>query len=393
MSDFTARVRAKNGISTVQISAKSKKEAMSQASKLGHVINLKQTSGYFSSLGALSPADRQIFFARMSSMLASRVGTSAALELMRTTFTGKIQDVSGQLLQYVQNGDDFSDALAKVGAPDFPVATIALIQAGSRSGETWRAIRDASEFEYQLHNAKKSASKGMFSAIGGFVFAGIMTVVSTLYVGPKIMSSDMIKAANTAETPIDIGWLTTAGNIIGIIIAVMLGVGVLMTLFSTLGRRLFPVTADNVILKIPFYKDLVLARNNFVVLYGLGLLLRSGVRTEEALRLSAENAPRGALRSDLSNASQAVKTGRPWPPCLRTLHPTDRAALLSAVDREQIAGTFNTLANQYRELYAMRLASFVPAINVLAALFLSASGGILFGQSILPMLMASKNMM
>jgi general secretion pathway protein F len=312
---------------------------------------------------------------------------------MRTTFTGKIQDVSGQLLGYVQNGDDFSDALAKIGAPDFPVATIALIQAGSRSGETWRAIRDASEFEYQLHNAKKSASKGMFSAIGGFVFAGIMTVVSTLYVGPKIMSSDMIKAANTAETPIDIGWLTTAGNIIGIIIAVMLAVGILMTMFSTLGRRLFPVTADNVILKIPFYKDLVLARNNFVVLYGLGLLLGSGVRTEEALRLSAESAPRGALRSDLANASMAVKTGRPWPPCLRTLHPTDRAALLSAVDREQIAGTFNTLANQYRELYALRLASFVPAINVLAALFLSASGGILFGQSILPMLMASKNMM
>lgn len=393
MADFTARVRAKNGISTVQISAKSKKEAMSQASKLGHVINLKQTSGYFSSLGALSAADRQIFFARMSSMLASRVGTSAALELMRTTFTGKIQDVSGQLLQYVQNGEDFSDALAKVGAPDFPVATVALIQAGSRSGETWRAIRDAAEFEYQLHNAKKSASKGMFSAIGGFVFAGVMTVVSTLYVGPKIMESDMIKAANTAETPIDIGWLTTAGNIIGITIAAMLTIGILMTLFSTVGRRLFPVTADNVILKIPFYKDLVLARNNFVVLYGLGLLLRSGVRTEEALRLSAESAPRGALRSDLTNASMAVKTGRPWPPCLRTLHPTDRAALLSAVDREQIAGTFNTLANQYRELYAMRLASFVPAINVLAALFLSASGGILFGQSILPMLMASKNMM
>jgi general secretion pathway protein F len=393
MPDYTARIRAKNGVRTIQISAKTRSEAVAQAGKLGHLINLKQTSGYFSAMGALSPDDRQIFFSRMSSMLASKVGTSAALELMRTTFTGKIQDVSGRLLQYVESGDDFSDALAKVGAPDFPVATIALIQAGSRSGETWRAIRDAADFEYQLHNAKKSASKGLFSAIGGFIFAGIMTVVSTLYVGPKIMDSDMIKAANTAENPIDIGWLTTAGNVIGILIGVMLGIGIFMTLFSSIGRRLFPVTADNIILKIPYYKDLVLARNNFVVLYGLGLLLRSGVRTEEALRLSGESAPRGALRSDLLAATQAVKTGRPWPSCLRTLHPTDRAALMCAVDREQIAGTFNTLATQYRELYAMRLASFVPAINVIAALFLSASGGILFGQSILPMLMASQNLM
>jgi len=393
MPDFIARVRAKNGVKNIQISAKNRAGAVSQAAKLGHVINVKQTSGYFSAMGALSAADRQIFFSRMSAMLASRVGTSAALTLLRTTFTGKIQDVSGRLLDYVESGDDFADALEKVGAPDFPVATIALIKAGSRSGETWRAIRDAADFEYQLHNAQKSASKGLFSAVGGFIFAGIMTVVSTLYVGPKIMSSDMIKAANTAENPIDIGWLTTLGNVMGITIAVLLGLGVFMMLFSSIGRRLFPVTADNVILKIPYYKDLVLSRNNFVVLYGLGLLLRSGVRTEEALRLSGESAPRGALRSDLMAATAAVKTGRPWPNELRTLHPTDRAALSCAVDREQIAGTFNTLANQYRELYALRLASFVPAVNVLAALFLSGSGGILFGQSILPMLMASKNMM
>jgi general secretion pathway protein F len=207
------------------------------------------------------------------------------------------------------------------------------------------------------------------------------------------MSSDMIKSANTAENPIDIGWVTTAGNAMGIMIAVMLGIGIIMALFSSIGRRLFPVTADNAILKIPYYKDLVLARNNFVVLYGLGLLLRSGVRTEEALRLSGESAPKGALRSDLMAATAAVKTGKPWPNALRTLHPTDRAALSCAVDREQIAGTFNTLANQYRELYALRLASFVPAINVTAALFLSGSGGILFAESILPMLMASKNML
>jgi general secretion pathway protein F len=393
MADYTARVRAKNGVRTVQLSAKNRGDAVAQAAKLGHIINLKKTSGFFSAAGALSATDRQIFFSRMSSMLASKVGTSAALELMRTTFKGKIQDVSGRLLQYVESGDDFADAMAKIGAPDFPVATVALIQAGSRSGETWRAIRDAAEFEYQLHNAKKTASKGLYSAITGFLIAGALTVGSNLYVGPQIMSSDMISSANTAEAPIDIGWVTTFGNITTVLIAVILGLGIFMALFSLIGRRLFPVSADNVILKIPYYKDLVLSRNNFVVLYGLGLLLRSGVRTEEALRLSGESAPQGALRSDLMAATKAVKTGQPWPNYLRTLHPTDRAALMCAVDREQIAGTFNTLATQYRELYAMRLASFVPALNLVAAIFLSIAGGLLFAQSILPMLMASQNMM
>ena len=393
MADYTVKLRNRKGVQTMQISAKTRQDAMKQAAKQGHVIKLTKTSGWLGTIGALTPADRQIFFSRMSAMLASRVGTSAALDLLRTTFTGKIQEVAGRLLSYVETGSDFSDALEKVGSPDFPTATIALIQAGSRSGETWRAIKDAADFEYQLHNAQKAAAKGLWSGIAGFMFAGMTTVVSTLYVGPKIMGSELIQAANTAENPIDIGWITTFGNAMGILIGVLMGIAILMTLFSSIGRRLFPVVADGVILKIPYYKDLILARNNFVVLYGLGLLLRSGVRTEEALRLSAESAPPGALRSDLLNATAAVKTGRPWPNALRTLHPTDRAALACAVDREQIASTFNALATQYRELYAMRLASFVPAINMAAAVFLSLSGGILFAQSILPMLMASKNIM
>jgi general secretion pathway protein F len=125
------------------------------------------------------------------------------------------------------------------------------------------------------------------------------------------------------------------------------------------------------------------------VLYGLSLLVKSGVRTEEALRLSAEGAPRGALRTDLVAATLAVKTGKHWPQAMTTFHPTDKASLLSASDREQVASTLGTLANQYRELYAQRLGSFVPALNLVAALFMSIAGGLLFGQAILPMLMAS----
>ena len=113
---------------------------------------------------------------------------------------------------------------------------------------------------------------------------------------------------------------------------------------------------------------------------------------EEALRLSAEGAPRGALKNDLIKASAAVKNGKPWPKMMDTLHPTDKAALMSAPDREQIANSLDVLSTTYRELYGQRIASFVPIVNLLAALFLSIAGGLLFGQSILPMLMASQNM-
>lgn len=389
---YEGKVRTRgNRMRSVEIQARNKDEALSHINKMGRVVTFRRRVSLDLRSG-MTPADRQIFFTRLSAMLSSRVGTSDALTLMRDTFTGKIQEVSARLLNYVESGDDLAAAFERVGNPDFPEATVALIRAGSRSGETWRAIKDAAEFEYQLHNIKKGAAKGLWTGIGSFIGAGVMTMVSTLYVGPKIMESDLIKAANK-NGAVNIDWINDIAFVTGYTMGVLMVAGILFWLLASVGRQVMPVKADKFILKVPFYKDLVLSRNNFVVLYGLALLIKSGVRTEEALRLSSESAPKGALRADLAAAMQAVKTGRQWPKVMQTLHPTDKAALMSATDREQVATTLDTLANQYRELYAQRLSSFVPIINLLAALFMSIAGGLLFGQAIMPMLMATEGLL
>jgi general secretion pathway protein F len=392
MARYYGKVKTRNNrVRKVEVQARTEEEALQHISKMGRVVTFKRKISFEVGKG-LTLADRQILFARLSSMLSSRVGTSDALVLMRDTFNGKIQEVAGRLLSYVESGSDLATAIEKVGAPDFPDSTIALIKAGSRSGETWRSLKDAASFEYELHNIKKGAAKGLMTGIISFIAAGVLTVSSTLYVGPKIMESDLIKSANKGGA-IDIGWINTSATVMGYTMAVIMVIGFLFWLLASVGRQIAPVQADKIILKVPYYKDLVLSRDNFVVLYGLALLIKSGVRTEEALRLSAVSAPKGALRTDLTNATAAVKNGRPWPRAMQTLHATDVAALLSASDREQVASTLDTLANQYRELYGQRLASFVPMINLVAALCMSLAGAILFGQSILPMLMSAQGLM
>lgn len=391
MKAYIVQLKTRTGqVRTMEVVAENDVAAMALARRNGRVLTLTRKR-QFGVVKALTPADRQIFFTRLSAMLASRVGTSDALRLIRDTFSGKIKEVAGRLLNFVESGDDLAGAFEKVGAPDFPEATVALIHAGSRSGETWRAIKDAADLEYQLASVKKGAAGGLWVGIGSFAFAGLTIVVSTLYVGPKIMESPMMSALG--KDAVDIGWINTTANVIGYFMAFIMALGFLMVGLAFIGRKLVPVKADEVILKIPYYKDLVLARNNYITLYGLGLLMRAGVRTEEALSLTAAGAPKGALRRDLEDAAQAVRSGRPWAHALQTFHPTDRAALSSAVDREQVANTLDNLARQYRDLYAQRLGSLVPLLNLLSALFLSLAGGILFGQSILPMLLASKDML
>jgi len=392
MPVFEAKVRVRgNEVRSMTVQAKTEAEARRQIAKVGRAVSVHKKFSIDISRG-MSMEERQIFFTRLSAMLKSRVGTSEALRLMRDTFTGKIQDVAGRLLSHVENGGDFGDAVAAVGQPDFPEAVVALIRAGSRSGDTWKAISDASLFERELQLAKKGAAKGLFTGIFSFIGAGAMCLGSTFYVGPKIMESDLIKASNT-DGSVNIDWINDLAIGIAIFVGFILVMGVVFWLLASVVRRIMPTQADAVILRIPYYKDLVLARDNFIVLYGLALLIKSGVRIEEALRLAAEGSPPGALRTDLEMAMKAVKNGQPWSKAMKTLHPTDKAALISAVDREQIGSTLETLATQYRDLYAQRLASFVPMVNLLAAFVMSITGGILFGQSILPMLMASQNML
>jgi len=366
MALFTAKVRTRTGIRTVDIHARNDKDARTHAERLGQVIVLRRRLT-FDMRRSLKASDRQLFFTRLSSMLSSRVGVSDALTLLRDTFGGQIQEVSARLLGLVETGDDLSTAMEKVGEPDFPEATVALIKAGSRSGESWRAVRDAARFEAELAEVKKGAAKGLFSGIVGFIVAGVTTVASTLYVGPVILDSPLMKMA-AAKGDLGVGWIFTTGNIMGYSMAVMMILGLLLYGFAAAGRRVAPVAVDRVILKVPFYKDLVLAKNNFIILYGLGLLVRSGVRIEEALRLAADGAAKGALRNDLLNAMNAVRTGRAWPKVMETLHATDKASLMSATDREQIANTLDTLAGQYRALYAQRLAAFVPTLQMMSCL-------------------------
>ena len=386
MATYEGKVKLRNNsVIAVKVQARNEKEAREHMARRGRVLTITKKITVQMGRG-LSPADRQIFFARLSAMLSSRVGTSTALTLMRDTFGGKIQEVSARLISEVEDGKNLAEAMTSIGSPDFPEATIALVHAGSRSGETGKAIRDAATFERELLLVKKGAAKGLATGVFGFVLAGVLTMVSTLYIGPQIMDSPLIKSAN-----VNIDWVNDIAYAIGYFMAFLMVVGLGFWLFASVGRRIMPQRADKLILKVPYYKDLVLSRNNFIVLYGLALLVQSGVRIEEALHLTAKGAPRGALKADLMAAEKEVREGRPWPKNMSTLHPTDKAALMSATDREQVAQTIDTLARQYRELYAQRLASFVPMLNVLAALFLTVSGGLLFGQTILPMLMASQN--
>ncbi len=383
---FKAVIEHKGKLITKEIEAPTIEDAKKEAKSYGKIISIKKIfalSGRFEM--PLEDTDRQIFLQRLAAMIGSNMGMSDALGLMESTFTGKIKKVSSRLLRSITTGSDLAEALDKIGDKDFPPTTVALIKAGISGGNTAIALRNAAEFEIEMDRVKRESAGGIGSALGGFMSAVGITFGTTRFMGPEVLESDLMKIAGDT---IDVDWAVKLGIFcewsMGLFFVSFVGLWAL----NKFVKPFFPLHVDKIILSIPFYKDLVTAKNSYVALYGLGMLTRSDVRLAEALLLASRVADKGRLRQDLVNAAQAISEGKgnDWAKELSTLHPTDIAALSSSEDRENISRSLDAIAIQYKNIYAARVKMLAPVLQGISVIFLCLSGAVLFGLTMVPMM-------
>lgn len=386
---YKVKVLSRTGPRELEVEAKDELDARRKAAREGRILSVKKGA---QSRGGLEYGDRQMFLSRLAAMLSSGVGAGESLKLIKATFKGKIKDAAHTLLVSVESGSTLPEAMELAGKRYFPETVSAMIKAGALSGNTWKSVRDAMMFERDIMNIKKGASKGLWGAIGGFFAAAIFIIASVFWMMPKIMDSDLMKMSGTGEDQmmqmtIDFSyWIGYA--MIGIT-----GLAFMFFFVGTIGRRIAPGALDAIIMKIPIYRDFILSKNNYIAFYALASLVGTGVRLEGAFSMMQSITPPGILRDDFKRAQQAVSKGQPWAMVMRSLHPTDKAALSSSLDKEQVARAFDAMATFYRDSYAANTESFVDILRSVSVLFITLSGLIMFGLTILPMLQMSSGIM
>ena len=384
MARYLAKVLTASGVKLVEVEAKGANDARVKASGGGRVIEVGPENARRAR--RLSFGDRQAFMLRLSAMLGSGVGTGEALRLLRSAFGGQAREVAHDLLLKVESGMSIAGAIAAVGKKAFPETTAAMVAAGSTSGSTWKALRNAANFEKEIRQIKKGATRGIWSALGGFAAAVAFVIGTVFYMLPQLNESGLMQMYGKEGLT---GWPLTLSYATGYAMVIMAAVVTLLALLATVARKIAPSMADALIMRLPIYRDFILARNNYTALYALSSLVMTGVRMEEAFRLMAETTPKGALRDDFLRGLQAVLKGRPWANAMKTLMATDRAALAASLDRDQVAQSLETIAASHRDNYARRSAAITLSLQMVAATFLALSGAIMFVLTVLPLLKVS----
>lgn len=380
MAVYDVTLRQGGKVLTQPIVAQSTGEARLLASRNGIVLG-EPKARKETSRGGMSASERYIFLHQLATMNVAKVPLSTALKVLREQHGGRVARAAAGLEAGVASGRQIADLMYE-DKKNFPGAVGLLVKAGSKGqGGTAGALKKAAEFEREILGAATKGAKGLYSAAFWVVVATISIFACPLWLTPYLLDSTLFKLT---KTPSDWSWLDNMSYGFGFLTLSLMLLGGFVFFLIGVGQRLFPQWSDRMVLRLPYLRDIVFTRDNFISLYRFSLMVKAGVTLEEALETTWKDTRKGALKDDLQRALTNVKIGRPWAEGFRTVDSTDRIALSMASDKERLGEILEQVADQNRSIYVRRLEVLQPIMQVIGGLSMILVYGITGLYSIVP---------
>lgn len=380
MSFYKIVIKTPNGKKeNFEIEADTQKQAEYEALRRGTIVSIKKKSDFQLWETGMTPPERNTFLYTLAT-LGGALSMNEALFIMQQNFSGEIKKVCAKLNRLLATNEP-PEAIEKIGMPNFPSSVVAMIKAGASAGSLPDALREAADFEQDMIAIQKESGKGMLQAVGAFMLAAIVVFIVMFYVKPWMDESPLLKSMN-----VDTAWLDPFGNATLYSMGFFFTIFISFTLLGTAGRAIAADLADSLIVKIPLYKDLVLAKMNFVTIYQLSRLIEKGIPLKVALQKTTENTNPGKLKSNLDAAIDNLNNGKEWSDAMETFSPMDRAGLRASTDAIKISRTLRDLSTQYKNTYKMAVERVATTLFFIGMLYLGVAALLLFAYTTMPVL-------
>ncbi|HET8581371.1 MAG TPA: type II secretion system F family protein [Candidatus Paceibacterota bacterium] len=326
----------------------------------GKVVSVEEDStskklsfAYWNAKIATVPEREKILFARnLAAMLKAGLALSRALSVIeRQTRQAKFASVLAQIGSEVRRGTSFHDALAQYPHV-FSRIFIAMVKAGEESGNLPGSLVTISDQMNESYTLKKKVRSAMIYptiiivAIIGIGAVLLTTVVPTLAETFKELGAQL---PATTQFVINLSDFLVENTLLALAIAIIVIVGFMAGLRTTIGKRLSAQVAVHMPLIGPVVKEVNAARTART----LGSLLHSSVDMLAALEITTEVVQNPLFQDVLREAHEAVAKGDQLPAVFmrhENLYPPLVGEMLSVgVETGQLSEMLTRLAEIYEE--------------------------------------------
>jgi type IV pilus assembly protein PilC len=252
---------------------------------------------------------QKIHFARnLSSMLQAGLALSRALSVLeRQANSGALRKVLKSIMEEINKGTTFSDALQKHGKV-FPPLFISMVHAGEQSGtlaDSLKVIATQMESSYSLERRVKGALLYPAVILSAMIIIAVLMFIFVVPTLLKTFTELNVKLPLSTQIVVFVSDLIQQDGIFVFIIFAIIGGSFFYWSKSKTGKFIM----HRVYMKVPVLGPLIQEINTARTARTLSSLLNAGVDVVESVNITAGVVQNVHFKSVLSKAGEAIKKG------------------------------------------------------------------------------------
>lgn len=372
--------------------AGSEAEIRDQFSKEGKkILNIKKQLLLLTKGGKVTKAEIIATFTALSDMLKGQEKLDKALTAIIMSFKkdSHIIPILINIRGNISKGQQLSKCLEPYKAI-FGTTAITMIQAGEGAGKLPETLITVANHIRDIEDAKGDLVKKLIQPIITLVIGIIGLVISTMFIIPKIMKSELYSLSNKegASEPLAItvlkqlAWITPA----------LLTIAAIAAVFGIYYFKSNQAKAEKILLQIPMVKELIFYRSYYVAFSSLSNLLKVGVRTSEALIIVGKSQRLITLRNEFTTAIKNISNGIPFASAFKNINTIERTILETAQHEDRVQDNFNIISNRFHTLYMDKIKGIGPVMQVVVITFIVALVALMFMGIMVPYFSIIKNL-
>lgn len=314
------------------------------------------------SFGGVSLTDKALFAKHLSVMLKSGIPITEALEIATTSTRGKLKNTLMGVLNSIEAGHSLADSFAR-----YPKIFSGLFVNATKAGElSGTLVENMENIASELEKEKELKTK-----ITGVMIYPIIVLVSALGLGgvlafvilPKITP---LFEGLRVELPLTTRGLISFSNFIqehGLVFFISIAVFIIV-LFWVVRQKFSHKVTHWMLLHFPFVKNVSRSSNLARFSRTLGMLLKSGVRIDEALDITLGTTSNYYYKKALEKVSSNIRTGSKLSDNLSTHGDLFPETVVKMVLVGEESGKFEEILFYLADFYEAEVDSATKSLSV-----------------------------